>query len=236
MSLTLNEPRTEPDTPGSVVAAARTRAAHHPPEARNPWQQAKVDVFEAALLLRCTGITSSRYPRQERRRPALVPDVFAEFSDSAAANRLAALLRAAGVPAGRDDVIAGGRWRYQVYRVSVPRQWRAAAGRQLDAAWQEAWEVLLDTAVTGSSPRRSQRCALSAPAWRAALLAAGRRSRSSSLGVRVSDRDTATLLLRGARMLGVPAAMQPRTGCWLLTVPPGPPLETLLRAATLLPR
>jgi hypothetical protein len=119
----------------------------------------------------------------------------------------------------------------------VPEPCRAGAHQQLDDAWQEGWDALLDTATTGSSsPRRSYRVALSAAAWRAALLAAGRRSRSVSLGVRVSDRDTATLLLRGARMLGVPAAMHPRSGCWLLTVPPGPPLETLLRVTTLYPR
>jgi hypothetical protein len=234
MSLTLSRPWATPDTPESVVPAQTP--ARHAPE-RNPWRQAKVDVFEAALLVRCTGITSPRYPRHNRARPALPPDVFAEFSDSSAANRLAALLQAAGVPAGRDEVVAGGRWRYRIHRVSVPRQWRAGARHRLDAAWQEGWEALLDTAVTGnSSPRRSHRSALSAAAWRAALLVAGRRSRSSSLGVRVSDRDTATLLLRGARMLGVPAVMQPRTGCWLLTVPPGPPLEALLRATALLPR
>jgi hypothetical protein len=238
MSLTLSKPWTEPDTPESAAPAQTcTSPTHHPPEARSPWRQAKVDVFEAALLLRCTGIASSRYPRHNHRQPALPPGVFAEFSDSSAANRLAALLRAAGVPAGRDEVVAGGRWRYEVHRVSVPQQLRVAARRQLDAAWQEGWDILLDTTVTGnSSPRRSHRAALSAAAWRAALLAAGRRLRSASLGVRVSDRDTATLLLRGARMLGVPAGMQPRTGCWLLTVPPGPPLETLLRATTLFPR
>jgi hypothetical protein len=207
------------------------------PAPAHSWRQARVDVFEAALLLRCTGIASSRYPRHRHRAPALPPDVFAEFSAPAAANRLAALLRAAGVPTGRDEVIAGGRRRYQLHRVSVPEPWRAGAHQQLDDAWQEGWDALLDTATTGSSsPRRSHRVALSAAAWRAALLAAGRRSRSVSLGVRVSDRDTATLLLRGARMLGVPAAMHSRTGCWLLTVPPGPPLETLLRATTLYPR
>lgn len=208
-----------------------------PPTRGHTWRQAQVDVFEAAQLLRCTGIASSRYPRHHHRPPALPPDIFAEFSDSAAANRLAALLRAAGVPAGRDEVVAGGRRRYQLHRVSVPEPWRAAAHQQLDGAWQEGWDVLLDTATTGSSsPRRSHRVALAAAAWRAALLAAGRRSRSVSLGVRVSDRDTATLLLRGARVLGVPAAMHPRTGCWMLTVPPGPPLAALLRAATLHPR
>lgn len=232
MNPTLTEPRAQPDTPDAAVPE-QTGA---PPEARNGWRQARVDVFEAALLLRCTGITSSRYPRHDH-RPVLPPDVFAEFSDAQAANRLAALLRAAGVPAGRDEVIAGGRRQYRLHRVSVPAPWRTDARRQLDGAWQEGWEVLLDTTVTGSSsPRRSHRAALSVAAWRAAMLAAGRRSRSSSFGVWVSDRDTATLLLRGARMLGVPAAMHARTGCWLLTVPSGAPLEMLRRATTLLPR
>jgi hypothetical protein len=232
MNLTLTEPRTQPETPEAAVPE-RTGAS---PEARNGWRQARVDVFEAALLLRCTGITSSRYPRHNH-RPVLPPDVFAEFSDAQAANRLAALLRAAGVPAGRDEVIAGGRRQYQLHRVSVPAPWRAAARLKLDGAWQEGWEALLDTAATGSSsPRRSHRAALSVAAWRAAMLAAGRRSRSASFGVRVSDRDTATVLLRGARMLGVPAAMHARTGCWLLTVPSGAPLEVLRRATTLLPR
>lgn len=223
MNPTLAEPGSKLDAP---IAGASAYS----------WRQARVDVFEAALLKRCTEIATSRYPRHHR-QPALPPDIFAEFSDQAAANRLAALLRAAGVPAGRDEVIAGGRRRYRLHRVSVPEPYRTAAHRQLDDAWQEGWEVLLDTTATGSSsPRRSHRVALAAAAWRAALLAAGRRSRSASLGVRVSDRETATLLLRGARVLGVPAAMQSRTGCWLLTVPPGAPLAALLRAATLFPR
>jgi hypothetical protein len=232
MNLMLTEPRTQPDTLQATVPE-QTGA---PPETPNRWRQARVDVFEAALLLRCTGITWSRYPRHHH-RPVLPTDVFAEFSDAQAANRLAVLLRAAGVPAGRDEVIAGGLRQYQLHRVSVPGPWRAAARRQLDGAWREGWEALLDITATGSSsPRRSHRAALSVAAWRAALLAAGRRSRSSSFGVRVSDRDTAALLLRSARMLGVPAAMHARTGCWLLTVPSGAPLETLRRATTLLPR
>ena len=189
------------------------------------------------MLLRCTGITSSRYPRHHRRVPALPPDVFAEFSDGSAADRLAALLIAAGVPAGRDEVVAGGRWKYQLHRVSVPGPYRTVARDRLDEAWQEGWEVLLNTAATGSSsPRRSHRMALATAAWRAALLAAGRRVRAESLGVRVSDRDTAALLLRAARMLGVPATMHSRTGCWLLTVPPGEALQTMLRTVALLPR
>ncbi|MBX6354422.1 MAG: hypothetical protein IRZ05_01050 [Micromonosporaceae bacterium] len=200
------------------------------------WRQARVDVFEAAMLLRCTGIASPRHPRHRRVAPALPPGVFAEFSDPAAADRLATLLSAAGVPAGRDEVIAGGRRRYRVHRVSVPEAYRIDARRQLDEAWQEGWDALLETSATGSSsPRRAHRVALSAAAWRAALLAAGRRSRSVSLGVRVSDRDTATALLRGARTLGVPADMHPRTGCWLITIPAGTPLQTLLRAAALHP-
>jgi hypothetical protein len=201
------------------------------------WRQARVDVFEAAMLLRCTGIASSRYPRLRHRVPAVPPDVFAEFSDGSAANRLAALLIAAGVPAGRDEVVAGGRWKYRLHRVSMPGPYRNLARERLDEAWQEGWDVLLDTAVTGSSsPRRSHRVALATAAWRAALLAAGRRVRAESLGVRVSDRDTAALLLRAARMLGVPATMHSRTGCWLLTVPPGEAQRTLLRTVTLLPR
>lgn len=189
------------------------------------------------MLLRCTGITSSRYPRHHRPAPALPLDVFAEFSEGSAANRLAALLRAAGVPASRDEVVAGGRWRYQLHRVSVPGPFRTVARERLDNAWHEGWDVLLNMAVTGSSsPRRSHRLALATAAWRAALLAAGRRVRAESLGVRVSDRDTAAVLLRAARMLDVPAAMQSRTGCWLLTVPPGDHRETLLRMVALLPR
>jgi hypothetical protein len=225
MNPTLTQPRTEPDTP-DAAAPAQTSAG--------PWRQARVDIFEAALLLRCTGITSSRYPRLNRRPPAVPPDIFAEFSDAQAANRLAALLRAAGIPVGRDELIAGGQRQYQVHRVSVPDPCRAEARRMLDDAWQEGWDVMLDPTATGSSsPRRSHRTALSVAAWRAALLAAGRRYRSSSFGVRVSDRDTATLLLRGGRTLGLPAAMQARTGCWLITVPSGAPLELLLRATTL---
>jgi hypothetical protein len=239
MNKTLTGPRSEPDTPAApaaTVATAPSPAEARPTEAGGPWRQARVDVFEAALLLRCTGITVSRYPRHHH-RPARPAHVFAEFSDPHAAGRLVALLCAAGVPAGRDEVVAGVRRQYRLHRVSVPVPWRAAARRLLDDAWQEGWEVLLDTTATGaSSPRRSHRSALSVAAWRAALLAAGRRSRSSSFGVRVSDRDTAALLLRAARMLGVPAAIQARTGCWLLTVPPGGPLETLQRAATLHPR
>lgn len=232
--------------PANPAAAARSTAtfASAPPAQANPgpvastqsWRRARVDEFEAAVLVRCTGITSPRYPRTSRPVPP-PPAVFAEFSDPAPADRLATLLRLTGVPASRNEVCAGGRRRYLLQRVDVPDRVRPGARLRLDDAWHEGWEALLSTAATGSSsPQRSYRAALSAAAWRAALLAAGRRPRSESFGVRVSDRDTATLLLRAARVLGVPATMLSRTGCWLLTVPAGAPLESLLRAVVLLPR
>jgi hypothetical protein len=217
-----------PATASAMSARLATATPAH------SWRQAKVDVFEASLLVRCTGITSPRYPRLGRPAPLLPPAVFAEFSEVAPADRLSSLLRAAGVPTARDEVSAGGRWRYRVQRVNVPESCIPSARRRLDDAWQEGWTALLSTSATGnSSPQRSHRAALAAAAWRAALLAGGRRPRSQSLGVRVSDRDTAAVLLRSARMLGVQATMLSRTGCWLLTVPAGPAMETLSQAIAL---
>jgi hypothetical protein len=231
MNATLTATAPSIDTPASPPISAMSAPPATPAQS---WRQAKVDVFEAALLIRCTGITSPRYPRLGRPAPLLPPTVFAEFSEAAPADRLSHLLRAAGVPTSRDEVSAGGRWRYQVQRVNVPESCIPSARRRLDDAWQEGWNALLSTSATGSSsPQRSHRAALAAAAWRAALLAGGRRPRAQTLGVRVSDRDTAAVLLRGARMLGVPANMLSRTGCWLLTVPAGAPMDALLHAIAL---
>ena len=70
---------------------------------------------------------------------------------------------------------------------------------------------------------------LAAAAWRSALLAAGRHVRRHILGVRLTDRELAAVLIRAAAVLDVPARLRPGTGCFLVSVADGPDRERILQ-------
>ena len=61
-------------------------------------------------------------------------------------------------------------------------------------------------------------------------LAAGR-----DLGIRLADRDLAAVLVRGAALLDVPAALRPGSGCFLVVVPNGEHRERITESAELAP-
>ena len=185
--------------------------------------------FEAASLIQCTDVT--RPPG--RRRPewrrglastplaAVVPSSapLAEFDHEDAAGRLTALLGELGFAASREVHTGGGRRRFTVQRVLVPQPQRAEVIRTLSAAWRDGCRALLNTTPLGaSSPRNAQRATLARVAWRAALLAGGRRLRADFLGVRLGDQEMAAVLVRAARVLGVTAVVLPRPGCLVVTV------------------
>lgn len=179
--------------------------------------------FEATSLIQCTEV--SRTPGRRpgwRGAPAMAPlglPTLAEFDGGEAAARLATLLGDLGFPATHEVTIGGGRRRYQVHGVTIPADQRDSAVRLLATAWRQGRRALLGTDPIGaSSPRNAQRATLARAAWRAALLAGGRRLRADSLGVRLGDQEMAAVLVRAARLLGVTAGVMTRPGCLLVTV------------------
>lgn len=181
--------------------------------------------FESACLVQCTDVTRSPGRRRPQWHAAPVPlspaaAALAEFDQKDAAVRLASLLTDLGYAAGREVRTGGGRRRYDLQRVLVPEPQRAAANRMMAAAWRQGRQALLGTDPLGSSaPRHAQRVALARAAWRAALLAGGRRLRADILWVRLGDHDMAAVLVRAARLMGVTAEVTSRPGCLLVTVP-----------------
>lgn len=180
--------------------------------------------FEAMCLVQCTDL--ARPPRQPgRRRPEWRhaddsrPAALAEFNRENAASRLVALLADLGFPVSAEVRAGGGRRRYYLHRVLVPEPERTELTGVLGAAWRHGRAALLTTEPVGaSSPRHAHRAVLAEAAWRAALLAGGRRLRADSLGVRVCHQEMAAVLVRAGRMLGVAPAVQLRQGCLLVTV------------------
>jgi hypothetical protein len=180
--------------------------------------------FEATCLIQCTDV--SRVPG--RRRPEWRPGLtvappglpaLAEFDGGEAATRLATLLGDLGFTAAHEVTIGGGRRRYQVHGVVVPPDRRDDANRLMASAWRQGRRALLGTDPIGSSsPRNARRAALARAAWRAALLAGGRRLRADSLGIRLGAQEMAAVLVRAARLLGVTAGVMSRPGCLLVTV------------------
>ncbi|GAB1640749.1 hypothetical protein [Krasilnikovia sp. MM14-A1259] len=181
--------------------------------------------FESACLVQCADISRLPGRRRPEWRDVLVPGpsddtAFAEFDQRDAALRLAALLTGLGCAAGVEGRSGGGRRRYHVHRVLVPETRRPAAVVMLGAAWRQGRLALMCNETLGSSARaNARRATLAQAAWRAALLAGGRRRRAGLLGVRLGDHEMAGILVRAARLMGVPAEMTSRPGCLQVTVP-----------------
>ena len=96
-------------------------------------------------------------------------------------------------------------------------------------------ELIGPTLLGSSTPRRVWRPRLAAAAWRSALLAGGRHVRRHILGVRLTDRDLAAVLVRGAALLDVPALLRPGAGCFVVSVADGPDRERILESTALGP-
>jgi hypothetical protein len=188
------------------------------------------------MMMRCTApIVARRRVTSEQQGYRSTPDasgMLNEFNRAAPAYRLVRLLAALDIEARVDEQDAGGRHRYQVYRVIVS----PGVGRAMRAVLDEAWRagyLLLCRAGDRALPRWQQqdRRALAVAAWRAALMSAGRR-RSSSLALRLADPDTTSVLVNAARAMGVHTRAQTRPGYQLLSVSPDSQYEQLLAVAS----
>ncbi|UWZ35031.1 hypothetical protein Drose_28255 [Dactylosporangium roseum] len=184
------------------------------------YRASTVAAFEAAVLVRCTGVCGGGRARAlggARARSANpLSGVLAEFNRAAAADRLVELLRAAGRSASVHRFTAGNRHRYEISRVFTDP---ATAGF-LDRAWQGGYTELCGTPGAPRSTRQVRHARLLAEAaWRGVLLVSGP-ARNSSPGLRVADLDTATVLIRAGRMMRMPVRMSTRPGGQLLLVMP----------------
>ncbi|WP_091091381.1 hypothetical protein [Micromonospora nigra] len=191
------------------------------------------DAFEAACLLRCMPPPAGTGTRQATppRRSAAV-----EFNREDAAQRMRQLLARLDVPVVHERAVGGLRRRYELHRLHVPGEHRPAYASIVEAGWRQGRRELLGGPVPGASAaRRLWRTRLAAAAWRAALLAGGRHVRRHILGVRLTDRELAAVLVRGAALLDVPALLRPGTGCFLVSVPNGPERDRILQHAALAP-
>ncbi|MFI5890190.1 hypothetical protein ACIA5D_08715 [Actinoplanes sp. NPDC051513] len=165
--------------------------------------------FEAACLVRCAVAQGQ-------------PASMIEFDREDAAGRLTSLFTRLGCAAEHEVHTGGGRRRYDLQRVLVPETQRRAADRMVAAAWRQGRRALLSTETLGSSsPRHTQRVTLAHAAWRAALLAGGRRRRGELMSVRLGDHEMAAVLVRAARLLDVSPEVSRRPGCFMVAVPAG---------------
>ncbi|GGM46084.1 hypothetical protein GCM10011608_33580 [Micromonospora sonchi] len=202
-----------------------------PPAAQPPLDWITLaDAFETACLLRCMpppATSSQRHGGQQPGFPATI-----EFNREEAARRTRQLLDRLDIPARHELAVGGLRRRYELHRLHVPRERRPAYTAMMENGWRRGRRELLGGPVPGASTARRQwRTRLAAAAWRAALLAGGRHVRRHILGVRITDRELAAVLVRGAALLDVPALLRPGTGCYLVSVAHGPDRDRILRHA-----
>lgn len=190
--------------------------------------------FEAVMMMRCTApIAAKRRVTSTQPGYRSAPDasgVLNEFNRPAAAYRLVRLLAALDIDARVEARFDGGRHRYEVYRVIVSPGDGATLRSLLDEAWRSGYLLLCRTSDR-SLPRWQQRDrrALALAAWRAAMMAAGRR-RSATLTLRLADPDSMSVLVNGARTMGVHTRAQTRSGYQLLSVSPDSRFEQLFAA------
>ncbi|WP_341720168.1 hypothetical protein QQG74_10855 [Micromonospora sp. FIMYZ51] len=187
------------------------------------------DAFEAACLLRCMPPPAT--PGQRHGHQLGFPATI-EFNREEAARRARQLLDRLEIPVRHELAVGGLRRRYELHRLHVSRQCRPAYAAMMENGWRRGRRELLGGPVPGASKARRQwRIRLAAAAWRATLLAGGRHVRRHILGVRITDRELAAVLVRGAALLDVPALLRPGTGCYLVSVAHGPDRERILRHA-----
>lgn len=193
------------------------------------------DAFELACLVRATSPAANGGVRAVHPRRAALPAGMVEFNAEPAARRMGQLMRALDLPFAHETAEAGLRRRYRLHRISVPGAHRDAYAELSAAAWRQGRASVLSTAAVGTSaPAYAERLRLAGAAWRAVLLSAGRHMRKHILGVRVSEQDLATVLIRGAHLLGAQATLSPQSGSLLVSVP-GAAAHRILQGAGALP-
>ncbi|WP_343450358.1 hypothetical protein [Micromonospora oryzae] len=199
------------------------------------------DAFEVACLLRCVSAPAApAAPVRAGRRPAAPAHPHAgpaaEFNREDAAHRMRQLLARLEIPVRHEVTTGGLRRRYELHRLQVAREHRAAYAALAETGWRQGRRELLGGPASGASaPRRTWRPRLAAAAWRASLLAGGRHVRRHILGIRLTDRELAAVLVRGAALLEVPALLRPGAGCFVVSVADGPDRDRILHSVTLDP-
>ncbi|WP_018253298.1 hypothetical protein [Salinispora mooreana] len=189
--------------------------------------------FEAACILRC--VTAPTTARRQRGVPVHPPERV-EFNREDAAQRLRHLLYQLEVPVTHERAVGGLRRRYELHQLTVAPAHQSGYAAMLDASWRRGRAELIGAPVpSASGARRVGRTRLAAAGWRAALLAGGRHIRRHILGIRVTDRDLAAILVRSAALLDAPAILRPGTGCYLVSVPHGTARERIMQATELGP-
>ena len=188
------------------------------------------DAFEAACLLRCMPPPATPGQRHAGQQPSLPAAI--EFNREEAARRTRQLLDRLGIPVRHELAVGGLRRRYELHRLEVPPEGRTEYAALMENGWRRGRRELLGGPVPGASKARQQwRIRLASAAWRATLLAGGRHVRRHILGVRITDRELAAVLVRGAALLGVPALLRAGTGCYLVSVAHGPDRDRILHHA-----
>ncbi|WP_229397938.1 hypothetical protein [Micromonospora okii] len=209
----------------------RPRPAAAPPPL--DWRTV-ADAFEVACLVRCA--SAPAVPARAGRHPTHALAPAAEFNREDAAHRMRHLLARLEIPVAHEKITGGLRRRYELHRLQVSREHRATYATLVDAGWRQSRRELLGGVVPGASAaRRAARPRLAAAAWRAALLAGGRHVRRHILGVRLTDRELAAMLVRGATLLDVPALLRPGAGCFVVSVADGPDRDRILHSVALDP-
>ncbi|MFC0031583.1 hypothetical protein ACFFMM_18860 [Micromonospora chaiyaphumensis] len=216
--------------PESATLLDRPRRSSPPPPL--DWLTL-ADAFEVACLLRCTPPPAADARRGDA---GTYRGGIAEFNRQDTAHRMRQLLQRLDVPVEHELTTGGLRRRYELHRLSVPREHRSAYAAMLEAGWRQGRRELLGGPFPGASTaRRVWRPRLAAAAWRAALLAGGRHVRRHSLGIRLADRDLAAVLVRSAALLEVPAVLRPGSGCFLVSVANGAHRARITESAALAP-
>ncbi|TQS42256.1 hypothetical protein [Cryptosporangium phraense] len=197
--------------------------------------------FEAAMLVRSAarpGVcrSPSTRPTVHHNRPERVapePGLLAEFDTDAAARRLVAALSAIAPLAAVESGYQGGRHRYEIHRVTVPRESGGQVQEVLARSASAGATALRSVGPAVGPGRRRRELVVAAAAWRAALLAVGPgRGGPDGLAVRVGDPWSATTLVRAADLLQVPVRAVRRPGGQLLTVDGRAALTALAQIVT----
>ncbi|MBM2619656.1 hypothetical protein JIG36_29350 [Actinoplanes sp. LDG1-06] len=153
------------------------------------------------------------------REPSTGGEPLAEFGSPQPAARLTLLLTGLGFTAVAETRVGGVARQYELQRVLVPEAERAQLNRRMTVAWQWGRQQLLDTETRGSlASVHSRRVAVARYAWQAVLLAGAPRRRAGELRVKLGDPETADLLVRGARIIGVTGEVIRRQGCFVVAV------------------
>ncbi|MEH0841675.1 hypothetical protein V6U81_04665 [Micromonospora sp. CPCC 205711] len=205
----------------------RPRVAPPPPLLR----LTVADAFEVACLVRCTPPPAVTGPgRVEPYRGV------AEFNREDAALRMRQLLDRLDVPVEHEVTGGGLRRRYELHRLHVPPEHLATYAALRASGWRQGRHELLGAPAPGASTARAAwRSRLAAAAWRSALLAGGRHVRRHILGIRLTDRELAAVLVRSAALLDVPALLRPGAGCFVVSVSDGPDRLRIIERAALAP-